>query len=202
MEDFEKLNIEKLRIKCHDKSFHSFGKSYIFQKRAEVYSKFINFITVLGIIIPVFIGATFLGYGTENNFLQYLIVVAIPLSIFQLLISTISVVFKWSDELSYANEAIQAHQYISDRFKKLGEFSKNSFEQLDGEYELLNTVLQSRKEQDSKHNLKDWELRMGMKYSLREFQKECVSCKKVPLSMENSTCPVCGNFDNLIYKLL
>ncbi|MEB2774604.1 mobilome CxxCx(11)CxxC protein [Algoriphagus sp. D3-2-R+10] len=198
----ENTDIEKLRIYCHDVSFHSFGKTYIFQKRVGAYTKLINFNTVLGIIIPVCIGATVLGYGIENQFLQYLILVAIPLSIFQLLVSTISVAFKWSDELSYASEAIQSHQYISDRFKKLAAFSKNSFDDLDREYEILNAVLQSRKDQDSKHNLKDWELRMGMRYALREFQRECVSCKKVPLSMESTTCPVCGNFDNLMYKLL
>lgn len=200
--DLKKSNIDKLRIKCHDQSFHSFGKAYIFQKRAQAYSKLINLNTVLGIIIPVFIGATVLGYGIENQFLQYMMLIAIPLSIFQLLVSTVSVVFKWSDELSYANEAIQSHQYISDRFKKLGEFSKNSFEELDKEYELLNTFSQARKEQDAKHNLKDWELRMGMRYALREFQRECVSCKKIPVSMESTTCPVCGDFDKPIYELL
>jgi mobilome CxxCx(11)CxxC protein len=198
----ENADIERLRIYCHDLSFHSFGKAYIFQKRVGAYTKLINFNTVLGIIIPVCIGATVLGYGIENQFLKFLILVAIPLSIFQLLVSTISVVFKWSDELSYASEAIQSHQYISDRFKKLGDFQKKSFDDLDREYEILSTVLQSRKDQDSKHKLKDWELRMGMRYSLREFQRECVSCKKIPLSMEITACPVCGDFNSLTYKLL
>lgn len=43
---------------------------------------------------------------------------------------------------------------------------------------------------------------MGMRFALREFQRECVGCKITPLSMEYSECTVCGKFnDNLKNRL-
>lgn len=192
----------KLRVKCHDQSFHSFGKAYMFEKRSQHYNRLLNFITVLGIIVPVTIGATVLGYGINNNFLKFVIALAIPSSIIQLIFSIISVVYKWSDELAYANESAQEHYFLSDRFKKLGEFPPNEYGELDHAYELINTRLKSRTEQDSKHNIKDWELRFGMRYALREFQKECISCKQTPFSMTPTSCDVCGNFKNTLLNRL
>lgn len=197
----EKDKIEKLRQKCHDCSFHSYGKAYIHEQRSQKYGKYINLLTTLGIIVPVTIGATVLGYGIENNTLKFMISIAIPMSIFQLIFSLISVVYKWSDELAYSNESAQEHYFLSERFKKLGEFPPSTFTELNFEFELINTRLKSRTEQDSKHSFKDWELRKGMRYSLRENQKSCVECKKIPTSMENTECNVCGKY-KFKYRML
>jgi mobilome CxxCx(11)CxxC protein len=118
-----------------------------------------------------------------------------------LIFSLISVVYKWSDELSYSNESAQEHYFLSERFKKLGEFPPSSFSELNFEFELINTRLKSRTEQDSKHPYKDWELRKGMKYSLREHQKSCIECKNIPTSMENTECNVCGKY-KIKYRIL
>ncbi len=202
MVETEQEKINRLRVKSHNDSFHCFGKAYIFEKRANYYNKLLNLLTVLGIIVPVSIGATVLGYGINILFLKILIAVAIPFSIFQLFISIVSVVYKWSDELSYANESAQEHYFLSDRFKKLGEFPPKKFIETDHNYELINTRLKARTEQDTEHNIRDWELRMGMRYALREYQKECVECKKIPTSMEYSDCSICGKFkNNLINRL-
>lgn len=198
----EQDKIKRLQIKSHNNSFHSFGKAYIFECRANHYDRLLSIITVLGIIVPVSIGATALGYGIDNEFLKVLITVAIPFSIFQLFFSIISVVYKWSDELSYANESAQEHYFLSDRFKKLGEFPPDNFMETDHSFELINARLKARTEQDSKHKLKDWELRMGMRYSLRDSQKECVGCKKTPTSMEYSNCPICGQYKNKLINRL
>lgn len=197
----EEEKIEKLRNKCHDNSFHSYGKAYIHEQRCRKYGMYINLLTTLGIIVPVTVGATVLGYGIQNTSLKLMISIAIPTSIIQLIFSLISVVYKWSDELSYSNESAQEHYFLSERFKKLGEFPPGSFNQLNFEFELINTRLKSRKEQDSKHSFKDWELRKGMRYSLRENQKQCIECKSIPTSMENTECNVCGKF-SFKYKLI
>lgn len=198
----EEQKILRLKTKCFDNSFHSFGKAYLFEKRAQHYNKLINWLTVLGIIVPVSIGATASGYGLNNEFLKNIISISIPVSIIQLLISISSVVYKWSDQLSYANETVQEHYFLSERFKKLGEFAPNNYTLFDHEFEILNTRLKSRIEQDSKHGVKEWELRMGMRFSLREFQRECVGCKITPLSMEYSECTVCGKFNNNLINRL
>lgn len=87
----EEQKILRLKTKCFDNSFHSFGKAYIFEKRSQQYNKLINWLTVLGIIVPVSIGVTSIGYGLDNNFLKNLIAFSIPISIIQLLISLLFV---------------------------------------------------------------------------------------------------------------
>jgi mobilome CxxCx(11)CxxC protein len=198
----EEQKILRLKTKCFDNSFHSFGKAYLFEKRAQHYNKLINWLTILGIIVPISIGATATGYGLNNVFLKNLIAFSIPVSIIQLLISIFSIIYKWSDQQSYAIETVQEHQFLSERFKKLGEFPPENYKEFDQEFEILNTRLKSRIEQDSKHGVKEWELRMGMRFALREFQRECVGCKITPLSMEYSECTVCGKFNNNLINRL
>ena len=123
----EQEKLDRLCIKSHNSAFHSFGKTYIFEKRANHYSRLISILTIMGIIVPVIIGAIVLGYGMENNLVDYFIALAVPVSIVQLIISLISIVYKWTDQLAYANESAQDHYFLSDRFKKLGEFPPDNF---------------------------------------------------------------------------
>src|SRR5690606_29624111 len=88
---------ENLRKEAWDKAIHSFGKSYIFGKRAVFYNRWIRFLTILGIIVPVTIGATASGYGFDSEILKQTISISIPLTIFQLIISVFSIVNSWSE---------------------------------------------------------------------------------------------------------
>ncbi len=186
-------DLKRLRNKSHDLSFHSFGTSYIFRQRATYYNRLLRIITVLGILAPLLIGATVLGYG-EYKFLNFALKIAIAISVFQVALSAISLVYNWNDELSYAFESAQSHDSLYDQFKNLGEFPPGDFKEAYCQFELINTLLRARNEQDTRRQIKDWESRMGMRYALREYQKECVECKKVPMSMKATDCPVCGNF--------
>ena len=47
---------------------------------------------------------------------------------------------------------------------------------------------------DQLSNITDEEKRMGMRATLRQFQRECANCKQTPVSMVPSECGVCGNF--------
>lgn len=192
---------DKLRIKCHDNAFHCFGYQYIFDRRAQYYSKVVNLLKVLGILVPATIGATALGYGINSNILKSTVAIAIPLTIVQFIMSTIAVIYKWDDELSYAFEASQHYNTLYREFKKLGEFPPSEYESLNGLYDLIDIQYNSRAQQDSKHNIKEWQLRRGMRFSLREFQRSCQGCGKTPISMESTKCPVCGNY-SLKHKTL
>lgn len=189
----------KLRQDCWDNSLQSFGKSYIFSKRADHFGHLISSLKVFGIIVPVAVGATASGYGFNSEILKYTIAISIPLSIIQLIISVFAVVNKWDDNLSYSFESVIDHNVLSDEFKKLGKLPPEDFITFSHEFEILETRLKSRIGQDSKFNIKERELRMGMRYALREFQRPCVGCKIVPLSMESTSCDVCGKFK---YKFL
>lgn len=196
----EKFN--KLRTICWNNATSTFGNAYIFDKKAQRYGFFTNFLKVFGIIVPVTVGATALGYGLNSDILKGIITLAIPLSILQLIFSVFAVVQKWDDELAYAYEASQDLSLLSDSFRKLGNLPPENYKDLDDKFEILNTRYKARNQQNSKHNLKEWELRMGMRYALREFQRPCVGCKEIPISMKSTKCDICGNFDKSInYKL-
>lgn len=192
-----------MRVKIQrDFGIIGFAYGYIFDMKAKRFSKYVTLLKVFGIIVPASIGATALGYGIDSNFLKLILVVAVPLTIGQLMVSIFAVLNKWDEELAYAYEASQDLNLMTDDFKKLGDLPPSGFIELDIEYELLNTRFKARKQQNSKHNIREWENRMGMRYALRQYQKSCVGCDSIPLSMESTNCPVCGNFNkSLTFKI-
>ncbi len=192
----------KLRTICWNNAITAFGIAYIFDKKAQRHGFYTNLLKVFGIVVPVAVGATALGYGMDSKVLKAIIGLAIPLSILQLIFSVLAVVHKWDDELAYAFEASQDLSLLSDSFKKLGNLPPENYKELDDRFEILNSRLKARTQQNSKHNIKEWELRMGMRYALREFQRPCIGCKETPTSMKSTDCDICGKFDKSInYKI-
>jgi mobilome CxxCx(11)CxxC protein len=189
-----------LRLECWHRAFNAFGHGYIFDKRANKYGIRINLLKVFGLLVPATVGSTAIGYGYNNEVLKSLIALAIPLTIIQFVISVLAIIYKWDDELSYSFEASQSYNTLHDNFEKLGGFPPIDYEQLRIKYDLLNTEYNLRQQQDSKHIIKEWELRKGMRSSLRDKQRKCVGCNLIPLSMESTDCYVCGRF-SLKYKL-
>lgn len=185
---------DKLKIQSWENAFHTFGYEYIFSKRAQRYSKWVNWLKVFGILVPAVIGATALGYGINNSLLKQMITLAIPTLIIQFSFSVLAIIYNWDDELSYSFEASQSYNNLYRRFKNLAQFSPTEYYSFSKEYDLLDTEYNGRNQQDSKHNIREWELRKGMKFSLREFKKKCIGCDQIPISIESTHCPVCGNF--------
>lgn len=193
-------NIETLRKNCWDSALDSFGYVYIFDKRANWFGSLVNWLKVFGVLVPSLIGAAALG-GYTNDFLIYAINIAVPVTIIQFGFSILAIIYKWDDELSYSFESSQSHNTIAKRFKRLAELPDENHSQFNLEYEKLEIEYTQRCQQDLKHNLKEWELRKGMRYALREFKRECEGCKITPISMDSTNCPVCGMF-SLKYKIL
>jgi len=191
---------KKLRTEAWNDSFHTFGKGYIFDKRAEKFSKNINLLKVFGIVTPIAVGATAIGYGHDAEILKSLIAFAIPILIIQLVFSVFTVIFRWDKELAYAYEASQDYNNLSSSFKKLGNLPPSEYENLEKSLDVLKTRYQARSEQDAKHSIREWELRKGMRYALRQFRRECVACKIIPESMESTDCNVCGKFEGEFKK--
>lgn len=192
MTDLEK--IDKIKLEASDKSFHAFGYSYVFNERIKWYLWYINALRFLGIMVPVSIGAIVLGYGLESNILPIAITIGLPIVIIQLIISVFSIVYKWDDELAYSFEAGNDYSNLYDEYSKLYKFPDSDLGKLEKQFEILNTKEKSREQQNSKHNIKDKERRIGMRYSLREHKKECAGCQKTPTNMTATECGVCGNF--------
>lgn len=195
----EEQRYDKLRKACWDKSLQSFAIGYIFDKKAQRFSFYVNMLKIFGIVVPSAIGATALGYGLDSQILKYLVVLAVPLTIGQLIFSVYAVANKWDDELAYAYEASQDLNNLYDSFQKLGNLPPKDFIELSRQYDLLSERYKARTQQNSKHRIKEWEQRMGMRYGLRQFQRNCIECKVKPTSMESTDCNVCGKFDKSIY---
>jgi len=186
----------KLILECSDNSFDCFGYSYLFDKRAQNFRKKVKLLQVSGILIPAIVGATASGYGLDNTFLKLLLYIATPLLIVQFGVSIIAIMYEWDLELAYAYEASQDYDNLHDKFKKLYKLPPPNINEFEKQFEIINSEYNSRGRQDSKHNIKDWERRMGMRYSLREHQKPCRGCNIVPIDMSATKCGVCGDFKN------
>lgn len=194
MTESEKDLYDKLRGNCWNNVSDTFGYQYIFDKRADKFGRRLNWLKVLGIIVPAAIGATALGYGLDNTLLKNLMNIAIPVTTVQFLVSVLAVIYKWDEELSYSFEASHAHNNLYRKYKRLAEFPPTDYIEFSRQYYLIDEEHNSRVLQDSKHNIKERERRMGMRWSLREHQKECVGCKEVPQSINSTDCDVCGKF--------
>jgi mobilome CxxCx(11)CxxC protein len=192
MTDREKA--DKIKLESSDNAFHAFGYSYIFTKRIKLYLKYINILKFTGIIVPLTVGALAIGYELKYGILEISIAIAIPVTIIQLILSALSIVYKWDDELAYAFEANQDYNHLYDEYTKLYKFPPTNISNLEKQFEVLNTKAKNRENQDLKHDITGKEMRIGMRYSLREHKKECAGCKQIPTSMENVKCGVCGNF--------
>ncbi|PVH26996.1 mobilome CxxCx(11)CxxC protein [Sphingobacterium corticibacter] len=185
---------ESNREKCWNYSLQSFGKSYIFNNRARFYETWLRRLSLLGVIVPIMVGATAMAYNLDTPIFNYILALSAPLSLLQVLMSCFSLVNKWDDKYSYAIEAINEHDNLSEAFKKLatsngkGDVSERKFEKLE-------TRLISLNKNDSKQLITDRERRMGMRSGLREFQRGCAGCGEIPISMQSTKCPVCGEFE-------
>jgi mobilome CxxCx(11)CxxC protein len=175
------------------KAIHSFGYAEIFNKRASRLSLYLNLLKLFGILLPGSVGITYSQFG-DKPAVQTWIIITWALSAILFLFSICAVAFKWDDELSYCFEASQNYNSLSARFKKLADFPPDSNFEFEKQYDLLNTEYRLRNEQDSKHDIKDYERRRGMKYALREFQIPCIGCDNVPISMESTDCSICGQY--------
>lgn len=192
----------QLRIKCHDQAFHRYGYSYIFKKRAERFKWRINMIKIMGIIVPAAVGSIALSYSLDSQLLKFAIAIAIPAMIVQFILSLWAVLSKWDEELAYCYESMPSHSTLYSKLKYLAQFPPKAFKDLANEYKNLDVEINLRSQLDGQHDIKGWETRMGMRWSLREHRKECDKCNKRPYGMTSTNCEVCGNFSYLKHQLL
>jgi len=199
--DERELRKIKLINDCRTSAFHEFGTGFIFEKRASKYRRLLKSLKIMGIIVPVSVGATASGYGFDSQVLKYMIIISVPVSIIQLVISVIAVASNWDEELDYSFESSRHHSELYAKYKKLADYPPSSLDDFERQRALIDTESQQRSNSDKKHPINEWENRLGMRYSLREYQKACAGCTETPVSMNSTNCDVCGNFDKSInYK--
>lgn len=185
---------EQIRQECWDKSLHTLGTSYVFLLKANTFKKRIRFISVLGVVAPLLLGATAAAYGQNSIITTLALTITAPIVVFQIVFSGISLVYKWDDLFAYSLESQSDNRIISDNFKNLGKYSASDINELEKQFDILKTKDNARTIQDEKIKFTDKENRKGMRYALWIRQKECATCKLVPTSMTPTNCKTCGNF--------
>lgn len=182
---------ERIRQACWDAALHCLGTSYIFQQRSKTYKTRIRLITVLGLAVPLLLGAMATAYGHSSNALNIALAITAPIAIIQVVLSGVSLVYKWDDTLAYSLESLADNRIIADEYKSLAEAAPID---LVNQYAVLKAKDNARTAQDEKISVSENEKRTGMRYALWIFKKECVTCKLVPISMTPTACDTCGNF--------
>lgn len=184
----------ELRAGCWQKSLHAFATSYIFETRYKKYGNRLRVIEFLGIAVPLAIGSIFLSFGPDVP--KLLIVLAGILGVIQVVASAWSLVGNWADKYSYARESISANRQQSEDYRTLAE--NPDLSRIDVRYQVVEAVARTRDSLDDQQDITDEEKRRGHRAALRKFQKECLGCGKIPLSMNPSDCPVCGMFSRRV----
>ncbi|HUX59547.1 MAG TPA: mobilome CxxCx(11)CxxC protein [Bacteroidales bacterium] len=185
--------MDELRKECWNNALNAFGTAYIFRKKAEKYKKLTSRLKFFGIAVPLTVGATAIGYGFNSEILKMSVILALPLTIIQLIVSLNAIINQWDNELSYSYESASENLVIALGYETI---AKNPPKKSDliVEMQVLKTKQESRDMQDDKHSISERDERMGMRYALRNYQRPCAGCGIVPESMIATECNICGNF--------
>ncbi|WP_415764915.1 mobilome CxxCx(11)CxxC protein [Pseudomonas sp. ZB1P45] len=175
--------------KCLNKELDSYGTSRVFKKRSdELFSKR-NIITYLGLAVPALVGASVLAVGT--GIYNYIVYPAGALVVAQLALSLWAIVAQWDSKYAYAVNAMQANLRICESWKRLGANPPGNFQ---AAFDDLADEDLRQAQIDLTQNIKDSEIRFGMRMSLYQYRIACVVCKVKPINMIPSKCHTCGNF--------
>lgn len=199
-----KYNIDNLAKDCHNDALQAMGTSYIFLNRAKKYSFFIKLNTILGVLIPLIAGSLLLSYSSSPNILYWTVIILSPLTTFQLILSALSLVYKWDDIQTYSLKSAILHKQFAQDFKKMGEYlglKANDSQSLTSEdiknYKILDGRCKQVLEDDMKFSFSAKENRIAMRYGLWIYKTPCATCKKTPFSQTpntNEKCDTCSNF--------
>jgi mobilome CxxCx(11)CxxC protein len=179
---------------CWDRALYAYGTAALFQKRSKRYGGLIRALTFMGIIVPLLIGGVVIGFGTHASYLDLLLIVAAAFGLVQLFFSAWALVFKWDDKLAYSLESVAENFALSSALEELGKLAPNPPYDLEVRYTAAKIKDEARRANDAKQGVTEKESRFAHRAGLRQFQRECIECKKVPQSMETTNCPVCGRF--------
>lgn len=176
---------------CWEKEFQAYGTIRIFEKRAKRLQTLRTWITFMGIVTPLVVGAAALAFGTESEVLSVFISAAAIVGLVQLVLSTWSIVARWDERYEYAVESIRDNTKIYNDFKRL---SAEGVPDDDARVKIALEAYQRREFSDISRNITDKEKRFAARESYKYFKKECHICNEIPKTSKPGKCGGCGNF--------
>lgn len=177
------------RVHSREKAFFAFGTARVFERRLQHLNTLRNWITYLGIIVPLLVGGLALSFDTKV--LPYLIVPAGLLGLGQLALSAWSLAAKWDDRYSFAINALQAQTRL---FNEWDDLAKINPSDIDSKVEMLNEEDRRQEAQDLTQMVTKKEKNFGMRAALFHFGNACPTCGVKPVSLSPGRCDTCGNF--------
>ncbi|MBD3550852.1 mobilome CxxCx(11)CxxC protein [Streptomyces sp. SP18CM02] len=184
--------INDYRRKCWDAALHAYGTSHIFQMRARDLKRKTDVLTWVGLVVPLLIGALVGTFG-RNEFWGAAVAVGAVIAAAQLAINLWSLVRRWPEDLAYSSASAVANESLAAQFAALAE-DPPELSELRTRYDKLSIEDGARRARDSEKNVKDKELRKGMRAALRKYQRSCLGCGQTPMAMTPTDCDVCGKF--------
>jgi mobilome CxxCx(11)CxxC protein len=188
---------QDIQHSCQESAFHLYATYYLYGRKSRKKDTWLQLITLLGLLVPVLIGGIVASYGLTSQVSYWFLAILTPIAVLQLALSTLAVVYKWDDKKNYYLASSISNRQLYAEFTNLAKFPPSDLGNLSHRFELLTQRLQNQDDQDDNYPLTDKELRRGMRYSLRQYQKPCAGCNKTPTSMKSTDCGVCGNFNFL-----
>lgn len=180
---------DELRAHCRKKAFFAFGTSQIFQRRAQRLLRLRNWITYLGIVVPILVGAIALSFGTA--YMKYVLVPAGVVGIVQLALSVWSLVARWDERHMYAVSAARAQTRLFNAWDAL---AARPPADLRARVDDVDEEDQRQEQFDLTQHIDDKEKRYAMRAALYQFGNNCERCGQKPKSMAPTDCDACGNF--------
>ncbi|MCC5888895.1 MAG: hypothetical protein JJT88_20850 [Gammaproteobacteria bacterium] len=182
------------RHSANNSALNCFGTGYLFEKRIVPLRFAIKSLSFLSLAGPLSIGALVLAVGTTGSIIFFALAAASTLSSVQVIVSLWALVANWQNNLSYYIESKSDNYRLADKFNGLANNVNLSDSKWRHQKDVLETMSEMRKDLDLRFDISDEEKRMGMRAALRRYQRPCVACSQVPVSLDSHNCDVCGNF--------
>jgi mobilome CxxCx(11)CxxC protein len=181
----------ELKKHCQDRAFVAYGTTWIFDRRARQLRSRRNWITFLGIAVPVTVGSLYLSFNAFPNVFPFILGVAGVILTIQLVMSVWSLVARWDEDYQHSVESMQANTRLFNAWNALGSLPLSDPQARATE---LDVDDQRQEQQDLLRHVTEKERRFAMRNALFFFKRECVTCKVKPVSMKASDCDTCGHF--------
>jgi len=182
---------KKLQTEAWNKALEACGTQAIFARRAAKIKKKNDWKNFLGIFVPAGVGLIVMSVTLVPNLLAVLIgITAIP-GLVQLYLSIMALVQKWDDEYVSSLQSVRDNNKLCRDWE---DFAKGNGEQTEDHFRELNNLTKAQEGQDLSKTISEEEKSYGMRFGLRQYQRQCATCGEVPTSLEPSSCGTCGNF--------
>ena len=186
------MNIEQLKKECSDNRFNSFGTARLFERRAKIYGRNLNWITFLGLAVPLVIGVTVLSFSGESKIFKSIMIPTAGLfTVCQLIISLWALVSRWDEKKDYAVSATKINTRLEADFNRLCNSEEvtinDEISNLREEYNRIN-------QEDTAQGITEKEKKWSMRKALIHYKLKCPTCNLKPTSMVPLSCDICGNF--------